>query len=130
MKARTMNRNLRLLTITLVAGALGYSGSTWADDITVDPYPFVPSTSRAEVRAELDAYKKSGDNPWAKNYNPLRTFRSDKTRAEVTAEYVSERDAVAAMNGEDSGSRYLAEQRDSATSATRVANRRPSNTRQ
>ena len=73
-----MNRNLRLLTITLVAGALGYSASTWADDITIDPYPFVPSASRAEVRAEPDAYKKSGDNPWAKNYTPCGPFAATR----------------------------------------------------
>ncbi|HEY5928942.1 MAG TPA: hypothetical protein VIU02_01395 [Burkholderiales bacterium] len=128
MKARTMN--LRLLTLTLVAGALGYSGSTLADDITIDPFPFVPSASRAEVRSELDAFKKSGVNPWKMSYNPLRTFRSSTTRAEATAEYIRERDAVAAMNGEDSGSRYLAEQRDAAASVTSVANGRSGNLQQ
>lgn len=122
-----MNRNLPLLTITLVAGALGYSGGALADDITIDPFPFVSSASRTEVRAELDAFRKSGANPWARDFNPLRTFRSSKTRAEVTAEYISERDAVARMTGEDSGSRYLAEQRDAAGAAMRLANRESKN---
>ncbi len=108
MKARTMNRNQRLVTIAFLASALGYSGGAHADDITIDPSPFVSSTSRTEVRAELDAFKKSGINPWATHYDLLRNFKSSKTRAQVTAEYISERDAVASMNGEDSGSNYLA----------------------
>jgi hypothetical protein len=36
---------------------------------------------------------------------------SGKTRAQVQAEYIANRNAVAALNGEDSGSAYLAKQR-------------------
>ena len=60
------------------------------------------------MRAELDAFKRSGVDPWARNHNPLRDFRSNRTRADVIADYIRERDAVAAMNGEGSGSSYLA----------------------
>jgi len=124
MKARTMNRNHRLVTIAFFASALGYSGGARADDITIDPSPFVPSASRAEVRAELDAFKKSGINPWATHYNLLRNFKSSATREQVTAEYISERDAVASMNGEDSGSNYLAGLRHAERAPVHLATRR------
>ncbi len=106
-KARTMRLHPRLLAIALFAVSAGYAGSARADDITIDPFPFVPSKSRAEVQAELQAFKGSGVDPWARNYDPLRHFRSGKSRAQVTAEFLRERDVVAAMNGEDSGSMYL-----------------------
>jgi hypothetical protein len=68
----------------------------------------VPSVrSAAEVRTELDQAKK-GPNPWASSFNPLASFQSTKTRAQVQAEYIAGRDAVAAFNSEDSGSAYLA----------------------
>ena len=105
-----MKRNLPFASL-VAAIALGYSGVARADDITIDPTPFVSTASRADVRAELEAYRKSGVNPWARSYNPLRHFRSERTRAEVTAEYIAERKAVAALNGEDSGSQYLARTR-------------------
>ena len=38
-------------------------------------------------------------------------FVSTATRAEVCAEYIAQRDRVAAFTGEDSGSAYLAQQR-------------------
>lgn len=104
---------LRFSVITL-ACAVAHTGIARADDITIDPRPFVSSKSRSQVQAELHAYRKSGVNPWALSYNPLKDFRSSKTRAAVTAEYLRERNAVAAMNGEDSGSRYLTELRDTA----------------
>jgi hypothetical protein len=75
----------------------------------------VPSTRpAAEVRAELDQFKK-GPNPWASSYNPLAGFKSTKSSEQVQAEYISNRDAVAAMNGEDSGAAYLASRRPAAT---------------
>lgn len=110
-KARTMRLHPRPLAIALFAVSAGYAGSARADDITIDPFPFVASKSRAEVQAELQAFKRSGIDPWARNYDPLRHFRSSKSRAQVTAEFLRERDAVAAMTGEDSGSRYITELR-------------------
>jgi hypothetical protein len=64
--------------------------------------------SRAEVQADLQQFRASGIDPWSQSYDQLAGFRSERTRAEVTAEYTAERDQVAAMNGEDSGSIYLA----------------------
>ena len=80
----------------------------------------VPSTrNTADVRAELDQFKK-GPNPWASSYNPLAGFNSSKSRAQVQAEYLADRDTAAAFNSEDSGSAYLAA-RQPAQPATRLA---------
>jgi len=77
-----MKRKFPLASL-VAAVALGYSGVARADDITIDPTPFVSSASRADVRAELDAYRKSGVNPWARSYNPLHHFRSERTRIDA-----------------------------------------------
>ncbi|MEP6792550.1 MAG: hypothetical protein ABI907_14345, partial [Ramlibacter sp.] len=49
-----------------------------------------------------------GTSVWSTQYNPLAKFKSAASRAEVTAAYAASRDQVAAFNGEDSGSAYLA----------------------
>ena len=64
--------------------------------------------ARTQVQAQFVEYKATGVNPWSISYNPLNSFRSSKTRAQVTAEYLGSRDAVAAFTSEDSGSAYLA----------------------
>jgi hypothetical protein len=66
------------------------------------------NATRTEVQAQLADYKKAGVNPWSTSYNPLKSFQGSRSRAEVTAEYLASRDAVAAMTREDSGSSYLA----------------------
>lgn len=48
-------------------------------------------------------------------------FRSTVSRAEVQAQYVAARDAVAAMTREDSGSAYIARQDGQDPRAARVA---------
>jgi hypothetical protein len=68
---------------------------------------FASTKTVAQVQAELAAYKQTGVNPWSTSYNPLRSFQSTKSRAQVTAEYVGARDDVAALTGEDSGSAWL-----------------------
>lgn len=98
-----MNRKIAIALATLVA-----AGSTFADDITIDPVPFQSTATRAQVQAELAAFKKSGVNPWSNSYSQVRNFKSSKSRAEVVAEYIASRDRVAAMTREDSGSAYLA----------------------
>ena len=60
------------------------------------------------MQAQLVEYKNAGVNPWSTSYNPLKSFRGEKTRAQVTNEYLASRNAVAAFTGEDSGSAYLA----------------------
>jgi hypothetical protein len=47
-------------------------------------------------------------NVWSTRYNPLDSFQSQRTRAEVQADYVANRDRVAAFTREDSGSAFLA----------------------
>ncbi|WBY03311.1 DUF4148 domain-containing protein [Ramlibacter tataouinensis] len=112
-----MNRKIALALATFVA-----AGSAFADDITIDPTPFQSTATRAQVQAELAAYKKAGVNPWSTTYSPLRSFVSTKSRAEVVGEYIQARDRVAAMTREDSGSAYLA-RHGGQPAATRIAAR-------
>ena len=62
------------------------------------------TTSRAAVQAD----KFSGTKPWSIQYNPVADFHGQRTRAEVTGEYLASRGTVAAFTGEDSGAAYLA----------------------
>lgn len=98
--------------LILAAAALSVAAlGAQADEADASQFanPLAAGKSRAEVQADLAAYKQAGVNPWSISYNPLKTFRSDKSRAQVTGEYLASRDAVAAMTGEDSGSAYLAQ---------------------
>lgn len=99
-----MNRAYAIsLAIAFVA-----AGNAFADDITVDPNPFVSTASRSQVQDELMQSRTSGINIWADDYNPVAGFRSSMSRAEVTAEFLASRDAVTAFTAEDSGSSYIA----------------------
>jgi hypothetical protein len=64
--------------------------------------------TRTEVQSQLASYKQAAVNPWSTSYNPLKSFQGTRSRAEVRAEYIASRDAVAAMTREDSGSAFLA----------------------
>jgi hypothetical protein len=116
-----MNRTIASI---LAVTAAAFAGNALADDITIDTTPFTSTKSRAEVRAELAQYRQAGVNPWSTQFNPLRQFRSAKTREQVVADYVAARDEVAALNGEDSGSAYLAQAQgrtvDASTTLARV----------
>ena len=114
-KETIMNRNV-LIALVLTAAA----GTSFADDITVETTPFTSTATRAEVQAELKAFKQSGVNSWSNRYDPLVQFSSQRTRAAVTAEYVDARGQVAAFTNEDSGSAYRAA-RDDDMVATPVA---------
>lgn len=98
----------RKIATALVVAAAAVAGTAFAETPTPEPV-FHGSATRAQVQADLAAYKQAGVNPWSTSYNPLKGFQSAKTRAQVTAEYVQSRDAVAALNGEDSGSFFLAQ---------------------
>jgi hypothetical protein len=102
-----MNRIAFALVLATAA-----AGNAFADDITVESTPFQSTLTSAQVQAELAQYKQAGVNPWAQDYNPLKEFRSQVSSAQVAAEYIRSRDAVAAMTGEDSGSSYLARRDD------------------
>ena len=97
---------LKTLTALLVATA---AATAFAETPTVVKDDFVSTRSRADVQAELFAYKKAGVNPWSTSYNQLAGFKSAASREQVIADYVASRDVVAALNGEDSGSAYLAQ---------------------
>lgn len=112
-----MNRYALVIALATLAAA----GQVLADDITIDNTSFASTATRAQVQADLQQFRASGVNPWSQGYQPLREFRSQKTRAEVTADYLRSRDAVAAFTGEDSGSVALADRTD--TAAATVAGR-------
>lgn len=95
-------------TLTSLVLAATFAGSAFAESPLLQNDPFSPSRTRAEVQAELAAYKQAGVNPWSTTYQPLRSFQSSKSRAEVSNEYVASRDRVTAMTREDSGSAWLA----------------------
>jgi hypothetical protein len=94
----------KIASALLIAAA---AGSALAETPTVVKEPFVSTRSRAEVQAELFAYKQAGVNPWSTSYNQLAGFKSKTSREQVVAEYLAARNEVAAINGEDSGSAYL-----------------------
>ena len=98
-----MNRK----SLFAAAFATAFAGGAFADDITIDTTPFVSTATRAEVRAELDAHRQAGNNPASNRYDPFVQFEGQRSRAAVTAEYISARDRVAAFTGEDSGSAFL-----------------------
>jgi hypothetical protein len=103
-KGIPMNRKTLAAALVLVAAA----GSALADDITIDSTSFVSTRSRAEVLAELQQFKAAGVNPWSQSFDQLKSFKSAKTRAQVTADYVDSREQTAATTGEDSGAAWLA----------------------
>jgi hypothetical protein len=111
-----MNRNIAIALILAAA-----AGTSFADDITVDTTRFASTATRAEVQAELKGFKQSGVNPWSNQYNPLAQLTSQRTRAAVSSEFTNARDQVAAFNGEDSGSAYLAAHNKQAVAASSVA---------
>ena len=100
-----MNRIAFFGTLVLATAAT----TAFAESPTIDTTSFASTRTRAEAQAELAQYQQAGVNPWSTSYNPLKSFRSAKTRAEVAQEYVASRDEVRDMTAEDSGSAYLAQ---------------------
>ena len=110
-----MNRNLAstLSIVSTAAAAFAFaaiaSGNAYADDITIDPTPFVSTKTRAEVRSEVlgrAEQLRMANSEWPTEMNP--PFHSTVTRAQVKDDYIASRREVNALNGEDSGSSYLA----------------------
>jgi hypothetical protein len=98
-----------------------FAGNALADDPTVVNDTFQSTKTRAEVAADLSAYKLAGVNPWSTSYQPLKAFHSATTRAAVTGEYLASRNEVRALTGEDSGSAFLAQARVPALPVTTLA---------
>jgi hypothetical protein len=112
-----MNRRLAsTLTITTTAAAVFAvaaiaSGNAYADDITIDPTPFVGSKSRADVRAEVMGQSGALGNAsseWSMQLNGPAQPNSAYTREAAQAEYIASRDEVNARNAEDGGSSHFA----------------------
>jgi len=100
-----MNRKLAATSLVLAAV---FAGNAFAESPLQGNDPFTGSRTRAQVQAELADFQRAGVDPWAQQYNPLATFRSESTRAAVVGEYLASRDLVRAFTGEDSGSTHLA----------------------
>ena len=98
-----MNRK----SLAVLAAFAALAGSSFAESYTEHNTPYASTASRADVAAQA-AQPRQGIAPWSIRYNPLDQFRSTLTRAQVTAEYLAERDLVNALTAEDSGSGYLA----------------------
>jgi hypothetical protein len=112
-----MNRHLAsTLSLATTAAAVFAvaaiaSGSAYADDITIDTTPFVSSKTRAEVRAEVmgqSALLRTSSSEWAMQFNDAPQPNSTYTRQAAKDEYMAARHEVNALNGEDSGSFYIA----------------------
>ena len=97
--------NILIAALSLSAAAAHAEGADPAGQFAAS---VAGQTSRTEVQAQLTGYKQAGVNPWSTSYNPLKSFQSNRSREQVTAEYIGSRAAVAAMTGEDSGAAYLA----------------------
>jgi hypothetical protein len=114
---------LAIAAFAALASVGAQAGQAGEADLAAGPSGQVTAQSqartRADVQAELAQYQKAGVNPWSIRYNQLTGFHSVKTRDEVRAEYLAERNEVAAMNGEDSGSAYLAQAAAAGTRAYR-----------
>ena len=100
----------RIAIASLIAAA-SFAGSAFAESPIYGNEVFTGSKSRADVQAELGAYKQAGVNPWSTSYNPLKGFQSATTREAVTNAYLASRNEVRALTGEDSGSAHLAQAR-------------------
>jgi hypothetical protein len=100
-----MKTRLALSSIVFAAMSIAAVGAH-ADD--ADPSGQFAARPGSQA---VPAQQARGANPWSIAYNPLTTFRGQRTRAEVTAEYLASRNAVEAMTSEDSGSAFLAQRR-------------------
>jgi hypothetical protein len=103
------------------------AGSAFAESPTIVKDDFVSLRTRAEVLAELHAFKQAGVNPWSMSYNPLGAFKSTTSREQVVAEYLADRNEVAAINAEDSGSAYFAQETAQRSPAGAILAGRPAN---
>ena len=115
-----MNRNSLALAALLSVAAL----AAHADDMDASGQFAVAAgnqATRAQVAAQLADYRKAGVNPWSTSYNPLKSFQSQKSREQVTAEFLASRDAVSAMPAEDSGSAFLAARRPAIDASRQLA---------
>ena len=85
--------------------------SAYAEGPILQDTPFVSTRTRADVQAELMSQAqqvRTGSTEWAMQFNQPAVLRSGYTTEQARSEYKAARDAVHAMNSEDSGSSYFA----------------------
>ena len=107
-----MNTTRTLSTLALM---FAVSGAALAESPTPDTYrDMAPSAkTRAEVQSELQQARRDGSiKVYSIQYNPLTAAQSVRSREAVQAEVTAARRSgeLNALNGEDSGSAYLAAQ--------------------
>jgi len=117
-----MNRNHLAIAAALSLAAF----AAQADDMDLSgqyaaTVPASSATTRADVQQQLAQYKKTGVNTFAIGYNPVNAFKGQKTRAQVTAEFLDARNTVNAMTAEDSGSAYLSARRSTVDASRQLA---------
>lgn len=105
---------LALILGALAAGSVAMLAPSpaQADDITIDPTPFVGTLTRAQVHADRTAATPAApagfsSDPWSTRYNQFMMPASQQTRAEAVALYKASREQVWALGREDSGSFVL-----------------------
>lgn len=112
-----MNRKLAttLTVVSTAAAAFAFAaitaGNAYADDITIDPNPFVSTRTRAEVQAEVTGQAEAlrmASSEWSMQLGEPAPSHSTLTRSQAIQDYVASRQEVNALNAEDSGSSYLA----------------------
>lgn len=106
-----------IVTLLLAMSA----GSALAESPGTQTEAFVSSRTRAEVLAELAAFKKSGVNPWSIGYQPTHHLRSNTTREAVQMEAIASRETTTALGAEDSGAVYLLRKREPGSVAALLA---------
>ena len=97
------------------------TGSALAESPGTLTEAFVSSRTRADVLAELAAFKKSGVNPWSIGYQPTHHRRSSTTREAVQMEAIVSRETTTALGAEDSGAVYLVRKREPGSVAALLA---------
>jgi hypothetical protein len=98
--------------LTFITLLIAISSAAVAESPTIiDETSFTSTKTRAEVQAELFAFKR-GANPWSTSYNQFAGMQVATSRDAVREELLAARrqGALGAMHGEDSGSLFLAQQ--------------------
>src|SRR5688572_28881317 len=86
--------------------AIVMAGSALAETPTIDNTPFVSTTTRPEVQAELFSHRdllSSSPSEWVMQQKEAHTT-SGYTRQQAQAEYIASREQVREMNSEGGGS--------------------------
>jgi hypothetical protein len=107
-----MNRSA--LALAAILSTAGFAAQAESPDPAGQYAPAVSQQQAVQVeRAKSTHVAAPGNsaNPWSTRFNQLDGFRSERSRADVTADYIASRSRVAAFTGEDSGAAYLAARR-------------------